>query len=104
MGRLQDVDMKIMCYYNKNLKMSNGKIAAQVGHVCRKSGVYSQVTENQEIVNTSDDVIIVLGLRQNKFNEKLQQIKDEMYDVFIQKDLGFTEVEKNTITAFGYIK
>ena len=30
--------MKIVCYYNKNLKMSEGKIAAQVGHVCKELG------------------------------------------------------------------
>lgn len=95
--------MKIKVYYNKNLKMSPEKLASQVGHVCKKAGWIQEA----ELLGAMDeyDTIIVLGLRQNKFNEKLEEIKKKVNRnyYFIQEDLGFTEVEKGTITAFGYI-
>lgn len=96
--------MRITVYYNKNLKMSEGKLAAQVGHVCRKSGIFSATISN-EIVKTYEDTIIVLGLRQNKFYEKLDELAyQQINDLFVQKDLGLTEVDEGTITAFGYIE
>lgn len=96
--------MKITCYYNKNLKMSSGKLAAQVGHVCKRLGWIQEA----ELLGIFDeyDVIVVLGLRQNKFMEKLKEVEQTINHNYysIQKDLGFTEVEEGTITCFGYIE
>lgn len=88
--------MKIICYYNKNLKMSEGKLASQVGHVCKELG-------RKIISNAQEDIIVVLGLRFNKFKEELEKVKEQNF-YHIQKDLGLTEVQKSTITSFGYIE
>ena len=45
--------MKFKIYYNKNLKMSEGKLAAQVSHVSKELG---RMTKS----NPREDVIIVL--------------------------------------------
>lgn len=103
--------MKIVVYYNKNLKMSEGKLAAQVGHVCLNLGLIQGFVEgaNDDYSNDGDfNTIVVLGLRQNKFKEKLEEIKDyceDNYNLYhVQEDLGLTEVDEGTITAFGYIE
>lgn len=96
--------MKIVCYYNRNLKMSSEKLASQIGHVCKKVGWLQEAT----LIGALDDydTIVVLGLRQNKFKEKLEEIKSTVNHnyISIQTDLGLTEVDAGTITAFGYIK
>lgn len=77
--------------------MSEGKIAAQVGHVCMHLG---RVWVHESLLI---DKIVVLGLRENKFNEMFdKQVSNERF--WIQKDLGLTEVDAGTITAFGYIE
>jgi hypothetical protein len=93
--------MKIICYYNKNLKMSEGKLAAQVGHVCKELGkvLWYQFQDPPR----REDTIVVLGLRQNKFKEKFSEVQNESF-FYAQRDLGLTEVDANTITAFGYIE
>ena len=82
--------------------MTEGKLAAQVGHVTKELGKLAFLVYGS-IVTGKDDVIIVLGLRQNKFNEKLKEISNGDSHSYIQKDAGFTEVDKGTITVFGYI-
>lgn len=93
--------MKITVYYNKNLKMSEGKLASQVGHVCKQLG------RNEDSV-AKEDVIVVLGLRQNKFTNKLNEVTgvlpNQHHVYWVQEDLGLTEVDKGTITCFGYIE
>lgn len=91
--------MKIVCHYNKNLKMSEGKLAAQVGHVCKNIALEMN---SYGVSLSKNDTIVVLGLRQNKFKEKMDTLESLNSFTYIQKDLGFTEVEKGTITVFGY--
>ena len=80
--------------------MSEGKLAAQVGHVCKNLSLEAH-SYNQRV--SKDDVIVVLGLRQNKFKEELLKLESLEKFTYIQEDLGFTEVEKGIVTAFGYI-
>lgn len=93
--------MEIKCYYNKNLKMSDGKMASQIGHLCKKIGWFQEAT----LLGGEDDKIIVLGLRQNKFKDKFRETGDAIDSslFFFQVDSGFTEVEKDTLTCFGYV-
>ena len=94
--------MKIICYFNKNLKMSEGKLASQVGHVCKELGKIISF-EYGPHVDSRKDTIVVLGLRANKFKEKYEEVKSNSF-FKEQKDLGFTEVESGTMTTFGYIE
>ena len=89
--------MKIKVYYDKNLKMSEGKLAAQVGHVCKELGrVTGSIPET--------DVIIVLGVSARQFNLKKDSTVESKRYHYVQCDGGYTEVKKGTITCFGYIE
>ena len=95
--------MTIKVYYNKNLKMSEGKLAAKVGHVLFNLGMNEGLYGDSGFYskyNPKDIIIIVLGLRRNKFKKMM----DTKYPDYVQEDLGFTEAEEGTITAFGYIE
>lgn len=96
--------MKIVCYYNRNLKMSEGKLAAQVGHVCKNLALESASYTGIPGPSRYDDTIIVLGLRQNKFKDKWNELENTSVFKYAQIDKGLTEVEPETITAFGYIE
>lgn len=99
--------MKIVCYFNKNLKMSEGKLAAQVGHVCKELARKVQYTLLAE-EDPKKDVIVVLGLRNNKFQEKLKELREGVDNYmkihYEQIDLGLTEVQEGTTTVVGYIE
>lgn len=88
--------MKIKVYYRKSLKMSEGKLASQVGHVCRELG-------KNNYCDQTDDVIIVLGLSDTKYKEIAKHTWKLNGDWYEQIDRGTTEVEVGTSTAFGYV-
>ena len=91
--------MRIKCYYNKNLKMSPEKLAAQVGHVVLK------IADNYGVDNPyKENTIVVLKASATKFKEYQQTLTEEGYPVFVQKDLGLTEVDAGTETVFGYVE
>ena len=88
--------MKFKIYYNKNLKMSEGKLAAQVAHVSKELG---RMAES----NPREDVIVVLGLSATKFKETLDKLGDYKYSWY-QSDNGLTEVPAGTITTCGFVE
>lgn len=88
--------MRIVVYYRKNLKMSPGKMASQVGHVCKELGK-TMTSEAKE------DTIIVLGVRDNKYSQLKQMTCYADFPLYEQVDLGYTELTANTPTCFGYI-
>jgi len=79
--------MKIKAIYRKNLKMTEGKVAAQVAHAVKNLGV-TPVECN----------IIVLKVSDKKFEELILE-----KDCYIQTDKGLTEVESGTKTAAAWI-
>lgn len=88
--------MKIKIYYRKSLKLSEGKLAAQVGHVCKELG---RILPSY----AKDDVIIVLGVSDTKYKELSLQYQTEDLFWYEQIDSGMTEIIKGTPTCFGYI-
>ena len=81
--------MKFKIYYNKNLKMSEGKLAAQVAHVSKELGRLTESVPQQ-------DVIVVLGLSATKFKETLDKLGDYKHSWY-QSDNGLTEVPEGTV-------
>lgn len=79
--------MRIKAIYRKNLKMSEGKVAAQVAHAVKNLGI-----------TPTDCDIIVLKVSDNKFKELTEE-----NDCYIQVDKGLTELEPNTPTAAAWI-
>ena len=80
--------MRIKVIYKKNLKMSEGKVAAQVSHAVKNLGL-----------TPIDCDIIVLKVSDKKFDELILK-----KDCYIQTDKGLTEVESGTQTAAAWIE
>lgn len=82
--------MKIKAIYRKNLKMSEGKVAAQVAHAVMNLGMTGRLWS-----------IVVLKVSDKKFYELIDKVKPNCY---IQVDRGLTEVEEGTETAAAWVE
>ena len=80
--------MTIKAIYRRNLKMSEGKVAAQVAHAVKNLG------ETPHNCN-----IVVLKVSDKKFEELVLE-----KPCYIQTDKGLTEVAPNTMTAAAWIE
>ncbi len=78
--------MRVKAIYRKNLKMTEGKIAAQVSHAVIGLGVTDPLC-----------TIVVLGVSDKKFSELT-----ERSDCYVHSDYGFTEVNAGEKTAAAW--
>jgi len=81
--------MKIKAIYIRNLKMSEGKVAAQIAHAVKNLGE-----------TPKDCDIVVLKVSKTKFDEHIL----EHPEAYIQVDKGLSEVKANTTTAAAWIE
>jgi len=81
--------MRVKTIYRKNLKMSVGKIAAQVAHAVIGLGITDPLC-----------TIVVLGVSDKKFFE----ITTEKENVYIQNDFGYTEVKEGECTGAAWVE
>lgn len=75
--------MKLKILYRKNLKMSDGKLAAQCVHAGRGLG------------GPEADAVIVLGVSDTKFRENCER-------GYVVVDAGRTELEPGTETCVAF--
>ena len=85
--------MTIKVLYRRNLKMSDGKLSAQVAHAVKNLGK-----------TPVDCDIIVLKASDTKFEERIKKLVDTNRKYYIQVDKGLTEVEQGTATAVAWVE
>lgn len=86
---------RIKVLYRRNLKMSEGKLSAQVAHACiGLRTAYPEVDWN--------NIIVVLKVSDNKFWEATREHGTESDKSYLQSDWGLTELEMDTPTTFAY--
>jgi hypothetical protein len=83
----------IKVFYNKTLNMSAGKIASQCCHAV--AGLVAQMGYDNNMR------IVILGKRATAFFNLYNSIETAKY---MQIDLGFNEVEKDSQTSFAYLE
>lgn len=91
-------DMELIQYIivNKDLNMSTGKIAAQVGHVCTECAVKLKDTSKFNIWYNNEQKKIILEAHQSVL-EKLEQ-NNKFFSI---RDNGHTEISANSLTAIS---
>lgn len=78
---------RIKVLYRRNLKMSEGKLAAQVAWA-----VLGLARKNPQ----NFDRIVVLKASDKQFNEAISE------NAYVQSDMGFTELPRGTETAIAW--
>lgn len=96
-----DLDMKVVVCARYDIKMSAGKLGAQVGHsihsLCRDSE--EDVLEEWESED-SNSKIVVLGVRdENELNSIIDRAEELEIGAFPIEDAGRTEVDPGTVTV-----
>ena len=81
--------------------MSPEKLASQVGHIILQIADYYGYGVDSPC---NGNTVVVLKASATKFKEYQQTLTEEGYPVFVQKDLGLTEVDAGTETVFGYVE
>ena len=89
--------LRIKVIYRKNLKMSEGKVAAQVSHAI--IGLDKIILEKITI----DCTIVVLKVSDRKFFELIDIISKNK-TCYIHCDWGLTEVKEGEPTAAAWIE
>lgn len=84
--------MRIKCIYRRNLKMTEGKLAAQCVHAAL--GLAKMFPEAGDPMHS----VVVLEASDKKFNEAKGP------DVYVVKDAGRTEVEPGTETVLAILE
>lgn len=97
-----EADHKELVQYiliNKDLNMTKGKIAAQVGHVCTLCALSEHETETFKHWLNQEQKKIILGVKQ-KTLEQLEKHSLER-DFYPIRDNGHTEISPNSLTAIS---
>lgn len=91
MDLMRNTHIKVL--YRKNLKMTPGKLAAQVAHCVARLLIF----EDAEPLT-----IIVLEASDRKFNQAVDALDGGQNNWFLFRDAGRTEVEPETETVVAW--
>ncbi len=80
--------MRVKAIYRKNLKLTEGKVAAQISHAVIGLGINDPLC-----------TIIVLSVRDRKFFDLIS-----LKNCYVHYDYGYTQVEENEPTAAAWIE
>lgn len=81
--------MKVNIRYNKNLKMSEGKIAAQVARLIIQMG----------ITDKECDIVVLMA-----YNSTFKRLCKQIPNVHIFYDVDKTELDKDPATVLGWVE
>lgn len=102
MNKVHDENELVQYYIvNKDLGMSPGKIAGQVGHVCRrisdwyKSCSYIDIQKYNSWINNYSEKKVILEAHQ----KTLEKLKEQGF--FYVQDNGLTEIAPGSLTCVG---
>ena len=88
MERKIDLNIKYVYIINKNLKMSKGKIAAQVSHVAMMLADFGKPIGRAIVLKADEEMLLTMITK---------------IGVVYIRDAGLTEVPKESLTCVGYI-
>ena len=92
---------------NKDLNMSPGKIAAQVGHVCTICSIEEDKPDPNDVDDDGIKKLIKFNTWYSKGQKKiileghqntLEKLEKDFYAI---RDFGLTEIESNSLTAIS---
>lgn len=89
---------------NQDLEMSQGKIAAQVGHACTLASVYYCTMEDSLLFwdwYSNDQKKIVLRAHHRDIEKLISKCKEENQLCFEVRDSGLTEIPQNSLTCIS---
>lgn len=85
----------------KDVKMSKGKAAAQVGHASVGAYRNAKKTIIEKWYKEGGKKIVLIVESKNELMTLYEKAKEEKLSTFLVKDSGLTELKPGTITALG---
>ena len=94
------MSLKQAIIVDQDLKLSKGKMAAQVAHA--SLGAYRKASSSkQESWEREGEKKVILQKGENKLQDLLRQAERNKIPAHIVKDAGRTEIKPGTTTALG---
>ncbi|HXS59806.1 MAG TPA: aminoacyl-tRNA hydrolase [Candidatus Sulfopaludibacter sp.] len=95
-------DIKFVIVVRKDLNMTCGKIATQVGHAC-SSVVHNHINDVYNWINYGNQKKSVLKVKSEKeLIDLIRKARELKISSTIIRDAGKTQVEPNTLTCCGF--
>lgn len=98
---------RIKLLFRKNLKMTEGKIAAQCVHAALGLNLILLDTDEFRETNRCLDPmlsVVVLGVSDAKFKEARETLAKACQPFYVVSDAGYTEVASGTETVVAYLE
>tara|TARA_B100001123_G_C14792977_1_gene821204 strand:- start:45 stop:470 length:426 start_codon:yes stop_codon:yes gene_type:complete len=97
-------DVKLVCIVNNELKMSKGKIAAQVGHASVKSALFAsekKPAEMQAWLSSGQQKVVLKVQNSIQLEKIIESAKELNLSTCMIRDAGKTQIPPNSLTVGG---